>query len=136
MWVYRKSLGLNAVVDPHLAKNERDVGHPSFVATGCSLGPERSAVEKCSSDFQERYGPRVRRNTADLSTPLRSGRDDKGERGVFPEHSLMGSRQCQALPCFVPPRVGNASGDFAESRIRSATKGGEVGKSGSTLSKT
>jgi hypothetical protein len=45
MWVYRKSLGFSAVVDPHLAKNERDVGHPSLVATGCSFGPEQSAVD-------------------------------------------------------------------------------------------
>jgi hypothetical protein len=33
---------------------ESESAHPSFVATGFSLGPERSAVEKCSSDFQER----------------------------------------------------------------------------------
>jgi hypothetical protein len=31
MWVYRKSFPLSSPVVPHLAKNERDVGHPSFV---------------------------------------------------------------------------------------------------------
>ena len=37
MWVYRRAFWLSTVVDPYLAKNKRDMGHPSFVAAGCSL---------------------------------------------------------------------------------------------------
>ncbi len=39
MWVYRKSFGWSSVVDPHLAKNERDVGHPSFLARDTAKDP-------------------------------------------------------------------------------------------------
>jgi hypothetical protein len=42
-------LAVNIRGIPHLAKNERDVGHPSFVGepdrTLAAVGPERSAVE-------------------------------------------------------------------------------------------
>jgi hypothetical protein len=39
-------LGLSAVVDPHLAKNERDVGHPNFVARDAAKDAGVKTVRK------------------------------------------------------------------------------------------
>jgi hypothetical protein len=65
---------------PHLAKNERDVGHPTI------LGRDKEKMgvaEELTGNERERAEtfPREIGWTADPSTTLRFGRDDKGEGG-------------------------------------------------------